>query len=447
MNTVPMFRLFLVSRAVSWVGTAMTLVALPVLLYQRTGSAAAAGVLAGLEAVPYLVLGLPAGALVDRWDQRRTLMLTSFSSGLVMASIPLASWAGILTTPHLFIAAVGVSSIFVFFDAAGFGALPAIVGRDAVPGATGAMVSVSTLVNLVGPAVGGVATTTLGAAGVLALDALSYVLAAVLLARVRWTVEPATGSADDETTDDGTATGRRRVTRTRRDIAEGLRYIWDHRVIRTLTLLGTGASISGGAVSGLLVVVAVEQFGLADDDSRIGLLYAAAAFGTLITSTFLSRIQQRAPTGLITLCALGVSWLALIWWSRNTVWLLGLGILILWQASNSLVILNGIVVRQAVTPQRLQGRVNTTARMIAWGGTPLGAMLAGALAEAWDIRTALLVTSSGVGVALAIGAGTNLRRTGKLADLIGAREMPAPGAPAERNDQPLTGAHTAVAPE
>ncbi|AEH09315.1 major facilitator superfamily MFS_1 [Candidatus Protofrankia datiscae] len=455
-----MFRLFLVSRAVSWVGSAMSLVAFPVLLYQRTGSAAAAGVLAGLEAVPYLVLGLPAGALVDRWDRRRTLVLTSVASGLVMASVPVASWAGALTTAHLFVAAVGVSSLFVFFDAAGFGVLPAIVGRDGVPAATAAMVSVSTVVNLTGPAVGGVAATTLGAPAVLALDALSYVVAALLLTRVRWDAQPGsadigsvgTGSVAGGGTGDrgiagGPGGGRRWVARTRRDIAEGLRYIWDHRVIRTLTLLGTGASVSGGAVSGLLVVVAVEQFGLADDDVRIGLLYAATAAGTLITSTFLSRIHRRVPIGMITLCALGGSWLALLCWSRNTMWLLGLGILVLWQAANSLVILNGIVVRQAVTPDRLQSRVNTTARMIAWGGTPLGAMLAGALADVWGTRGALLVTSSGVGVALLIGIGTSLRRTGTLADLVAARDTPEAAAPSERHDRTHANAHTAVAPE
>ncbi len=416
----------------------MTLVALPVLLYQRTGSAGAAGVLAGLEALPYLLFGLPAGALVDRWDQRRTMVATSIASGLVMASVPVAAWAGILRTPHLFVAAVGVSSLFVFFDAAGFGALPAIVGRDKVPRATGAMVSVSTVVNLVGPAVGGIAATTLGAADVLALDALSYVLAAAVLTRVRWTVEPATASPGN--------TGSR-VTRTRRDIAEGLRFIWHHRVIRTLTLLGTGASISGGAVSGLLVVVAVQQFGLADTDSRIGLLYVAATVGTLITSTFLGRIQQRLPIGVITLGGLGISLLALIWWSQNTVWLLGLGILVLWQAGNSLVIINGIVVRQAVTPGRLQGRVNTTARMIAWGGTPLGAMLAGTLAEIWGTRTALLVASSGVGAALVIGAGSNLHRTGTLKDLIRAPDEPTGGAHADGHDQQLSGSHSAIAAE
>lgn len=418
MNEVSAFRLFLASRAVSWAGSAITLVALPVLLYQRTGSATLTGVLVALEAVPYLVLGLPAGALVGRWDHRRTMVCTSYLSGLTMASIPLAEWAGVLTTPHVMIAAVLVSSLFVFFDAAGFGAVPAIVGRDRVAAAIGAMVSVNTVINLVGPAVGGIAATALGAATVLAVDAFSYLLGAILLSRVRWTVEPA---ADD--------TGRRggRMVRTRLDIAEGLRYLWDHRIIRTLTLLGAASSVSSGAVTGLMVVVGVRQFGLPDDDPRLGLLFAAAAAGTLITSLLLRRIQRRLTTGMITLGALAVSWLALIWWSQNTLWWLGLGILVLWQSSNSLVILNGIVVRQALTPMPLQSRVNTTARMIAWGGTPLGAALAGVLADAYGSRIALLVASAGVGVSLAVGVAMKLHHTDKLHELISAAGLPLRG--------------------
>ncbi len=125
----PRFRLFLLARAVSWAGSAVTLVALPVLLYQRTGSPALTGLLTALEAVPYLLLGLPAGALVDRWDQRRTLVATSWLSAAVMASIPVASALGILTTPQLLAAALLTSATFVFFDAAGFGVVPALVGR------------------------------------------------------------------------------------------------------------------------------------------------------------------------------------------------------------------------------------------------------------------------------------------------------------------------------
>lgn len=257
----PRFRLFLLARAVSWAGSAVTLVALPVLLYQRTGSPALTGLLTALEAVPYLLLGLPAGALVDRWDQRRTLVATSWLSAAVMASIPVASALGLLTTPQLLAAALLTSATFVFFDAAGFGVVPALVGRDGVAAATGTMMSVSTVIGLLGPAAGGGLATAIGPARAIAADAASYALAAILLARLRWEAP-----ANATTRDGGT----------RADIREGVRYLWHHRVIRVLTLLGIGNSLTAGALTGLIIVTGVQRLGLGDHDPRLGLLYTAA---------------------------------------------------------------------------------------------------------------------------------------------------------------------------
>ncbi len=396
----------------------MTMVALPLLVYQRTGSAALSGLLAAVESVPYLVLGLPAGALVDRWDPRRTMVATSVLSGLVMASIPIASWSGLLTTPHLLVAALGVSALFVFFDAAGFGALPALVGRDGVASATGVMTSIYTVIALIGPAAGGVAAVAVGAANLIAVDAASYLVAALLLRRVRWPV------AADASTGVGTSSVARAapVRRLWHDVAEGLGYIWNHRVIRALTLVGAGSSVAGGAVSGLLIVVAVQQLGLGEHDPRVGLLYAAAALGSLTTSLLISRIQKRFRTGRITLTALTVSWITLLCWSQNTAWGVGLLIIALWQASTALATINGIVVRQALTPRRLQARVNTTARMIAWGGTPLGATLGGLLAQTLGTAVALLVTSAFLAVSILAGLAGPLRHVGTLAELIADRE-------------------------
>jgi hypothetical protein len=403
----PAFRLYLLSRAAAWIGASMTLVALPVLLYQRTGNAALTGLLAALEAVPYLLLGLPVGALADRWDRRRTMVVTGVLGATVLATVPLAVAVDLLTTPHVFAVGLAVATLFVFTDAAGFGALPEIVGRDRVAEATGALVTVSTVIGLLGPAAAGVLTAGLGAAVVLALDAAAALLAAVLLHRARWTPAPPPPSQPGSL-----------LVRTARDAAEGVRYIWRHPVVRSLTLLGVGNSISGGAVTGLLVVVGVRQLGLSDDDGRLGLLYAATAAGAVLIGLGTARIQQRLPTGTITLLALAVAWLGTVAWAFTTTLAVGLVVLAVWQAASTLAIVNGIVVRQAVTPARLQGRVNTTARMIAWGGAPLGAGVGGLIAEAVDTRAALLVASTGVAVSLAVGLATGLRRVGTLQSLV-----------------------------
>lgn len=405
-TAVPAFRLFLTARAISWAGNAVTLVALPILIFQLTGSPALTGALTAVEAIPYLVLGLPAGALADRWDRKRVLVLTGVASGLAMATVPLAAMLGLLTVPHLFAAALTVSSLFVFFDAAGFGALPELVGRKRIPSATGSMVAFSTAIGLVGPAAGGALAASIGAAGALAIDAGAYLIAALLTNLVQW---PHPRKAPASPTLDARGLLR--------DIGEGLRYIWDTEIVRLLTLIGAGASVSGGAMLGLTIVVAVQNLGMTDDDPGLGLLYSATALGALLISLAIARIQRTVPTGWITILALSVSWAAQLAWAVTTSIPTGLIILVLFQAASTLSIMNGIIVRQSLAPDHLQSRVNTTARMIAWSGSPLGAVLGGVLAQHFDVTLAIILCTAGTAVGLGIAISSRLWRVPTLAAL------------------------------
>ncbi|GAA3013179.1 MFS transporter [Streptosporangium longisporum] len=438
-------RLYLLARTVSWIGSSITLVALPILLYQRTGSAALSGLLTALEAIPYLLFGLPAGALADRWDRRRTLTLTSWTSAALIASVPAASALEVLTTAHLFLVAGATATAFVFFDAAAFGALPALVGREGVARATSTLMTAGTLVTLIGPAVAGVLVAAVGAPAAMGADALSYAVAAVLLARLALppTVRPGrareeprdpSGRTDGDPGDpseraakeprdpSGRAAGDQRDPSgrvsgdLRGEIREGVRFIRSHRLIGSLTFLGVGNSLAEGAVIGLLVVVAVEQFGLPVQDARIGLLFAAAAVGAMAAGLAVPWLRRRVPTPVISLVALTAVGLLLLAWAFTGHFPLGLVVLALWQGANTLVSLNGIVERQEQTPDHLQGRVNTTARMIAWGGQPAGAALAGVLADLTSPRAALVTVAVTVLLTLTLPPARTLlglaRRTG-----------------------------------
>lgn len=409
------FDRFTLSRAVSWAGNALTLVALPVLLYQRTSDPLLTGLLAACEGLPYLLLGLPAGALVDRWGARRTMLVTTALSALVTASVPLAEQWGPLAgtgsattgTVHLLLVALTTSSLFVFFDAGSFGAVPALVGRDGIGPATARLSGVSTVIGLAGPALAGVLLTVLRPSTVIALDAASYVLSLGLLLTVRWR-QPA-------------ATGRSVLA----DIGEGLRHVWAQPLVRTLTFVGVGGSLAGGAVTGLLVVLADARFGLSAGDPRLGLLFAAGPVGALAATVLVTRCQRRFPVGRITLGGWGLATASLLllasvgnWWSAALA-------LVLWQSASTLAILNAIVVRQTVTPLALQSRVGTTARMIAFGGQPLGAALGGAVASATDVGSALVVAAACTAGAVMGGVAGGLRRTPVLAALASPDAEPA----------------------
>ena len=386
----PTYRRFLAARTVAMAGNALTLVALPILVYRLTGSAALTAAIAALETAPYLVLGLPAGALVDRWNRRHVLTLAGTLSGLAMLTIPLADVLGLLSFAQLALVAVVISSLFVFADAASFGLVPQMVGRHRVASATSTLVTVGTAIGLVGPLVSGVLVTVVPPSLVLGVDGLAYLGAAAVTARLRWP-----GSEDVRPASPG--------RRLRAEVAEGLRYIWAMPVVRWLTILGTGASLAGGAVSGLLVVVGVEQLGLATDSPRLGWLFAAGAVGTFVASLALPRLQRLVGVGVITTTGYAVGLTAALALSLTTTVLVALPLLLLLNLALTSLIVNGIVTRQVVTPEPLQSRVNTTARLIAWGGSPLGAAMGGVIAGAAGTEWALRAASLGLAASL-VGA-------------------------------------------
>lgn len=391
--TDPTYRRFLTARTVAMTGNALTLVALPVLVYQLTGSAVATAAIAALETAPYLVVGLPAGALVDRWNRRRVLVGAGAASGLAMLTIPLADALGLVTFAQIAVVATVISTLFVFADAATFGVVPQMVGRERVASATSTLVTVGTAIGLVGPLASGVLVTVTSPALVLAVDGVAYLVAAAVIAQLRWDGSEAVVPS---------APGRR----LRAEVAEGLRYIWAMPVVRWLTILGAGNSLAGGAVGGLLVVIGVEQLSLGADSPALGWLFAAGAVGTFVASLSLPRLQQRLGVGLITTTGYAVGLAAILALSATTTVLAALPVLVVLNFAATTLIVNGIVARQVVTPDRLQSRVNTTARLIAWGGSPLGAALGGVVAGAagteWALRAAALgLAASLVGALLA----------------------------------------------
>jgi len=408
-------RTFVLSRGVSWAGNALTAVALPVLVYTTTGDAALLGLVAMMEALPYLVLALPVGALVDGWDARRTMLATTWLSAAATATVPLAALGG---TPHpallVGVAAV-VSSLFVFFDAASFAAVPALAGRDRVGAATTRMTTVYTVIGIAGPLAGAAAVSGLGAPAVLALDALSYAASALLLARVRWT--PVARPA---------APARRRLAA---EVLEGLGHIRRTPLVRDLTLLGLGSSLTGGAVTGTLVVMIARGLHEPADGPALGVLAAAAAVGTLVASRALGAVQRRLGVGVVAICALAAQTALTAAWAAVGSLVVSVLVLAAWQAAASTVALSGIVVRQTVTPAHLQGRVNTTARMVAWGGQPVGAGLGGLLAASVGIRVAILVTGLGALASLVGALASGVRRAPRLADLPVPDASDAPGPP------------------
>ena len=395
------FRPFLAARVVAGAGYAITGVALPLLVFQLSGSAFLTAAVTALEVAPYLVFGLIAGALADRVDRRRLMLACQAVAGLALATVPLAAAADALTVAHVLVVALVLHSAFVWYDAACFGALPALVGRDRLTDANSVVFTSASAVDVSFPAVAGLLIATVGPAYALGADVLAYAIAAVLVASI--------GVPLSAGREPGPAGASAVVARTVVDIGEGLAFLWRQPVIRALSLLGFGQSVTAGAVGGLLVVFAVDGLGLDARSGLIGVVYVAVAVGGLLAAAGLPRLARRVPMG----------WISIGAYSANAVLVVGLALvpgfvpalvlLVAWSASSMLAVVNGITARQQVTPGHLQSRVNTTARMIAWGGAPVGALVGGVLATATDVRTAYLLAAAGVACSAVLAARSPLR--------------------------------------
>ena len=364
------FVLFWTARVVTLAGTAVTIVALPVIVYGLTGSPLLTGAVAAFEALPYLVFGLLAGALADRWDRKRVMVAADALSAVVLVTLPLAYLLDALSVGHVMAVAFVVPALFVFFDAADFGALPRLVGRERIASANSALWSSGTLVEIAVPPLAGALLAVIAAPVLLLVDAISYAVSAVLTALIRRPLsDPDRRLAPLSVRALGT------------EVAEGLRWLWRHLAVRSMTLVGAAQAAAGGAFVGQLVVWADQVLGVRAGDVRLGVVFGSWSVGALLATLALPRLANRHGAARVALCALPAS--------------AGLAVLLAlsthWAVAYMLVVVNAITYRQQVTPDALMSRVNTTGRMLSFGlGWPVGSVLGGVVSEYQGPRAAML---------------------------------------------------------
>ncbi len=406
------FRRYWWSRMLSSAGSVVTLVALPVLIFRMTGSALLTASTSAFEAAPYIVFGLLAGALADRWNRRLVMISADVASTVLVVSVPVAYWLGVLTVPQVLAVAFFGPAVGVFFDGANFGALPLLVGRDRIARANAAIYGATTTTEMLMPSLVGVSLAVVRPATLLVVDALSFAASAMFLRGI-----------DRVLHDDG----RTRPPFSQRvllaDIGQGLHFVWDHRPVRVMTAINTIQCLAGGGFVGLMVVWCDRVLHIGTSGWRFGLVYGAWSVGGLIAAISLPRLLRRVTAAAIVLGALPFSAILGVATSCATSWQLGGLGLLAWSAAYTLVVINSISYRQLVTPEPLLSRVSTAARMLSWGvGWTGGALVSGVLGTVLGIRPAMIALTS-VSVVAAALAWLSPLRAGTLMDAADSRDL------------------------
>jgi MFS family permease len=380
----PDFRRYWTARLTSLTGSLVTAVAMPVLVYRISGSPGLTALTTTLEALPYLLFGLFSGVVGDRLDRKRVMVGADLANVLVIGTVPLAWWLGHLTVAHVLVAGFVAQSLFTFFDGANFGALPVLVGRERVGEANAAIWGVGGLLDLCVPAGVGLALAVLHPADLLVLDALTFLVSALLVR----SIGRALSTARERAASTGFAVGARSVLA---DIRDGQRFLWRHAGVRSNTVIGALQSLAGAGFMALAVPWCDRVLGVGTSGWRFGLVFSMWGVGGILAAWLTPRLLRRVGTARLTLLAIPLSAAAGLVVATTTTWLVAVVAMVGWGVTYQLVVINSLTYRQQVTPEHLLSRVNTAGRMLSWGiGWTVGALAAGGLANEWGVRRAMV---------------------------------------------------------
>lgn len=338
------------------------------------------GILTAVERAPFLVLGLVAGVWVDRLRRRPMLIAGDVGRALILLSIPLAAVGGRLGMPQLYVVGLIVGTFTVFFDVAYQAYLPSLVDRRQLVEGNSKLEATRSLAHLAGPGVAGAVIQIATAPVAIVLDAISFVTSALLIGFIR-RPEPAPDSL-----------GRRSMLA---EVREGLGVVFGSPYLRSIAGTTGTSNLFSSALFTLYILFVVRELGLTP--AAIGLIFSIGNIAGLAGALTAGRLAGRFGMGrvIIATAALGgVGMLPIALATRETAYPLLILAGLLTSFAVPVYNINQVSLRQAITPLRLQGRMNATMRFLVWGTIPLGGLLGGALGEVFGLRSAIAISAA-----------------------------------------------------
>jgi predicted MFS family arabinose efflux permease len=334
--------------------------------------------------LPWLVFALLSGALVDRLDRKLVMVITDSLRAVGVTLLAVGVLSGDIGLVAIYVIAFGLGVAETFFDTSAEAIVPRLVETDQLPTANSRLQALEFVGGaLAGPPLG----AFLFAVAVslpFFVDGISFALAAVFIALIP-----------------GTYRSERTVERSiGKDIGEGLRWLWGQRILRTLVLMAGVTNLLFFGILATFVLFAQDILGVGD--VGYGLLLSIVGLGGLLGALTAPRIVQTiGPGSTIRLVVGSSAVLTLVFGSLSDAWLAGV-VVFLWAFLTTGWNVVSVTLRQTLTPDELRGRVSGSARLMAWGTQPLGALLGGVLASTLSLRAPYYVAALGFAATLAI---------------------------------------------
>ncbi|HET7736590.1 MAG TPA: MFS transporter [Nocardioidaceae bacterium] len=377
------FRRLWAAETVSKFGTNISQIALPlVAILVVEASTFEVGLLVTFETLAFLIVGLPAGAWVDRMRMRQVLIINDVIRAVAIGSVPLAAWLDVLGMYQLYVVALVVGVSTVFFDVAYQSYLPTLVSREELVEGNSKLTASESIAQIAGPGLAGVLIQVFTAPYAILIDALSFLWSA------SWVTAIKTRSAKPE---------RKPDRHLGREIGEGVRFVFGNRLLRSIAMCTSTSNLFNSVGGAVFLLLLARELDLSA--GVIGAMMSASAVGALLGSLVARRLAEWLGQGPIMWISILVSapfGFIAPFLERN--WTLGLFVVgqLVFMASVVIYNIAQVSFRQGLTPPQLLGRMNATMRFIVWGTMPIGAFLGGVLGSTIGVRETLLVSAVGM---------------------------------------------------
>ncbi|MFD9496035.1 MFS transporter [Streptomyces sp. NPDC060005] len=365
-------KVWVAAIASSW-GDGVQMAALPLLAIQLTTDPLLIGAVGAIGTLPWFLLGLPAGALVDRWDRRKVMLRADLVRFTILTLLTLAVLTDHANITLLIAAGFALGCGDIFFDISAQAVLPVVVTGDQALIRANSRISAAQIngEQLAGPPIGGVLFSLSHSLPFLG-NALSFLISALCVNSLKGNF------ANPPTTQPTT-------TSLRTEVAEGLRWLLKHRVLRTLAGTAAIGNLVFTAKMSLLVLLARNQLGLGD--IGYGLLLSSTAVGAFIGSFLSAPISKKIQVGTMRCVGMSIEGLAVLGLGLTTSpWIAGAMMATIGFSMSVQIVIVGAL-RQRLAPTEIRGRVLSASRLISLMGAPFGGILAGYLASTTSLRT------------------------------------------------------------
>lgn len=372
------FRLLWAATALSNLGDGLRLVAMPLLATSVTSDPRLIAGVTVAQRLPWLFLILPGGALADRYDRRLLRVRLDIARAVVVAALVAAIALDQTSIVVIYVVAVLLASAEAVVDSSSMAMVPATVAGPDLERAVGRLGSTELAMNdLVGPPLGGL-LFGLAIAVPFGIDGVTFAGAALVLAFMTGTYRPAASGGEQRPT-------------MRASLAEGIRWLWHHRLLRTLALVSTALGTASFVGNAVFVIFATDELELSE--FGYGVLLVPGALGGIAGSLLAPRFRRFPLRRTLPVAVVGSgasTWLMAVTSSPIVVGALSalsLASVMVWNVLT-------LALRQRLIPDEMLGRVGASYRFLVYLGMPFGALVGGLLANAYGVRSAIFVSGS-----------------------------------------------------